>query len=161
MSNYREGCIHYNLRKYMFWETYKNCKILHSCSERLPSLFTAWKRHRSRLFHDQTVSSHFFSHTFVEKIEKSINLLPVCKLYPTLLALLSHTASSDKKSTQLNSNVSSQSNRSTVLQAKLLQCYDSGKPEFKAGKRFKLRKHQISDIVFFRNVLVHLTSLLV
>ena len=36
----------------------------------------------------------FFSHTFVEKIKKSINLLPVCKLYPTLLALLSHTASS-------------------------------------------------------------------
>ena len=36
----------------------------------------------------------FFSHTFVEKIEKSIHLLPVCKLYPTLLALLSHTASS-------------------------------------------------------------------
>ena len=35
----------------------------------------------------------FFSHIFVEKIEKSINLLPVCKLYPTLLALLSHTAS--------------------------------------------------------------------
>ena len=36
----------------------------------------------------------FFSHTFVEKIKKSMNLLPVCKLYPTLLALLSHTASS-------------------------------------------------------------------
>ena len=36
----------------------------------------------------------FFSHTFVEKIEKFIHLLPVCKLYPTLLALLSHTASS-------------------------------------------------------------------
>ena len=35
-----------------------------------------------------------FSHTFDEKIEKSIHLLPVCKLYPTLLALLSHTASS-------------------------------------------------------------------
>ena len=43
----------------------------------------------------------------------------------------------DKKSTRLNSNVSSQSNRSTVLQAKLLPCYDSGKPEFKAGKRLK------------------------
>ena len=35
-----------------------------------------------------------FSHTFVEKIEKSMNLLPLCKVYPTLLALLSHTASS-------------------------------------------------------------------
>ena len=35
-----------------------------------------------------------FSHTFVEKIEKSIHLPPVCKLYPTLLAPLSHTASS-------------------------------------------------------------------
>ena len=35
----------------------------------------------------------------------------------------------DKKSTRLNSNVSSQSNRSTVLQAKLLPCYDSGKPD--------------------------------
>ena len=34
-----------------------------------------------------------FSHTFVEKIKKSMNLLPVCKLYPTLLALLSHAAS--------------------------------------------------------------------
>ena len=32
--------------------------------------------------------------TKVEKVEKSIRLLPVCKLYPTLLALLSHTASS-------------------------------------------------------------------
>ena len=40
------------------------------------------------------VSLYFFSHTFVEKIEISMNLLPVCKLYPTLLALLSHTASS-------------------------------------------------------------------
>ena len=40
---------------------------------------------------------------------------------------------------RLNSNVSSQSNRFTVglLQAKLLPCYDSVKPEFKAGKRFK------------------------
>ena len=38
--------------------------------------------------------SLFFSHTFVEKIEKSIHMLPVYKLYPTLLALLSHTASS-------------------------------------------------------------------
>ena len=77
-----------------------------------------------------------FSHTFVEKIEKSIHLLPVCKLYPTLLALLSHTRllMKDKKSTRQNSNVSSQSNRSTVLQARLLPCYDSGKPEFKAGK---------------------------
>ena len=56
----------------------------------------------------------------------------------------------DKKSTRLNSNVSSQSNRSTILQAKLLPYYNSGKPEFKAGKRFKLRKHQISDIDFFK-----------
>ena len=74
-----------------------------------------------------------FSHTFVEMIEKSINLLPVCKLYPTLLARL---LMKDKKSMRLNSNVSSQSNRSTVL-----SCYDIGKPEFKAGKRFKFRKH--------------------
>ena len=69
----------------------------------------------------------------------------------------------DKKSTRLNSNVSIQSNRSTVLQAKLLPCYDSGKPGFKASiKTIKiLQKHQISNIVFFRNFLVHLTSLLV
>ena len=40
------------------------------------------------------VQEYTFSHTFVEKIEKSIHFLPVCKLYPTLLALLSHTASS-------------------------------------------------------------------
>ena len=40
------------------------------------------------------VHDTIFSHTFVEKIEKSVHLLPVCKLYPTLLALLSHTASS-------------------------------------------------------------------
>ena len=40
------------------------------------------------------IQESFFSHTLVEKIEKSINLLSVCKLYPTLLALLSHTASS-------------------------------------------------------------------
>ena len=34
-----------------------------------------------------------FSHTFVEKIEKFMNLLPVGKLFHTV-ALLSHTASS-------------------------------------------------------------------
>ena len=63
-----------------------------------------------------------FSYTFIEKIEKSMNLLPVCKLYPTLLARL---LMQDKKSMRLNSNVSSQSNRSTELQAKLLPCYGS------------------------------------
>ena len=65
-----------------------------------------------------------------------MNLLPVCKLYPTLLARL---LMQDKKSMQLNLNVSSQSNHSTVglLQAKLWPCYGSGKPEFKAGKHFK------------------------
>ena len=83
------------------------------------------------------VQSFYFSHTFVEKIGKSVNLMPVCKLYPALLVRL---LMQDKKSTRLNSNVSSQSNRSTALQAKLLPCYDSGKPEFKAGKRFKLDK---------------------
>ena len=80
----------------------------------------------------------FFSHTFVEKIEKSMNLLIVCKLCPASLARL---LIQDKKSTRLNSNVSNQSNHSTVLQARLWPCYDSGKPEFKAGKRFKLRNH--------------------
>ena len=40
------------------------------------------------------IQDNFFSHTFVEKIENSMNLLPVCKLYPALLPLLSHTASS-------------------------------------------------------------------
>ena len=59
-----------------------------------------------------------FSHTFVEKIEKSMNLLIVCKLYPASLARL---LIQDKKSMRLNSNVSSQSNRSTVLQAMLRQ----------------------------------------
>ena len=43
---------------------------------------------------DVETRDYTFSHTFVEKIGKSMNLLPVCKLYPTLLALLSHTASS-------------------------------------------------------------------
>ena len=107
---------------------------------------------------------HFFSHTLVEKIEKSINLLPVCKLYPTLLApyptLLARLLMKDKKSTRLNSNISSQSNRFMVLQAKLLPCYDSGKPEFKAGKRFKYCGN-IKFLTSFSYVLVHLTSLLV
>ena len=57
-----------------------------------------------------------FSHTFDEKIEKSMNLLIVCKLYPALLARL---LVQDKKSTRHNSNVSSQINRSMVLQARL------------------------------------------
>ena len=84
-----------------------------------------------------------FSHTFVEKIEKSIHLNATCvqtlshtastldHSYPTLLAWF---LMKDKKSMRLNLNVSSQSNSSTVLQAKLLPCYDSGNPEFKAGK---------------------------
>ena len=38
---------------------------------------------------------------------------------------------------RLNSNVSSQSNRSTEFHAKPLPCYDSGKPIFKAGKRYE------------------------
>ena len=62
-----------------------------------------------RLFLD-----HVFTQTFVEKIEKSMNLLIVCKLY---LASLAWLLIQDKKSMQLNLNVSSQSNRSTVLQA--------------------------------------------
>ena len=37
---------------------------------------------------------NIFSHTFAEKIENSMNVLPMCKLFPTLLAYLSHTASS-------------------------------------------------------------------
>ena len=57
-----------------------------------------------------------FSHTLAEKIEKSMNLLIECKLYPALLARL---LIQDKKSMRLNSNVSSQSNSSTVLQARL------------------------------------------
>ena len=83
----------------------------------------------SRFWSGSEISS---SHTFVKKIEKSMNLLPVCKL-------LSHTASSvaNKKSMRLNSNGSSQSNRSTELQAMLLPCYGSRKPIFKAGKRFE------------------------
>ena len=100
-----------------------------------------------------------FSH-----IEKSMNLLPVCKLYPTLLdsylTLLARLLMQDKKSMQLNSNVSSQSNRSTELQAKLLPCYGSGKPIFKAGKRFEYCGNIKLLIVFFRKVSVHLTSLL-
>ena len=46
------------------------------------------------IFSTVVCEKEFFPHTFVEKIEKSIHLLPVCKLYPTLLARLSHTASS-------------------------------------------------------------------
>ena len=42
-----------------------------------------------------------------------------------------------KKSTRLNSNLSSQSKCSTELQAKLLPCYGNGKPIFKAGKCFE------------------------
>ena len=62
------------------------------------------------------VLSHFFSHTctFVEKIEKSMNLLIVCKLCPALLAQLLI-----QKSMRLNLNVSNPSNHSTVLQARL------------------------------------------
>ena len=115
----------------------RRCRNQHSLVFQIP---TASKDAYKENFFPQTIRDWNFSHTFVEKIEKSIHLLPVCKLYPTLLALLSHTATvarllmKDKKSTRLNSNVSSQSNRSTVLQAKLLPCYDSGKPEFNAGK---------------------------
>ena len=84
-----------------------------------------------------------------------MNLLIVCKLYPEslklYLALLARLLVQDKKTTRHNSNVSSQINRSMVLQARLLPCYDSRKTEFNAAKRFKLRK-KTSIIVVFRNV---------
>ena len=92
-----------------------------------------------------------------------MNLLPVSKLYPTLLALLSHTARllarllmQDKKSMRLNSNVSSQSNRSTELQAKLLPCYCSGKPT-RLVNALNIAETSFS----LEKVSEHLTSLLV
>ena len=49
--------------------------------------------------------------------------------------MLARLLMKDKKSMRLNSNVSSQSNHSTVLHAKLLPFYGSEKPDFKAGKQ--------------------------
>ena len=56
------------------------------------------------------------SHIPLLKRSKSTNVLIVCKPYPASLARL---LIQDKKSMRLNSNVSSPSNHSTVLQARL------------------------------------------
>ena len=59
----------------------------------------------------------YFSHTFAEKIEKSMNLLIVCKLY---LALLARLLVQDKKITRHYSNVSSQINCSHCIASQAL-----------------------------------------
>ena len=108
-----------------------------------------------------------FSHTFAEKIEKSMNLLIVCKLYPEslklYLALIARLLVQDKKSTRHNSNVSSQINRFMVLQAGSSHATTAESLNSRLLNVLNCeKKHKkTSIIVVFRNVLVQLTSLLV
>ena len=45
-------------------------------------------------FYDLSLDTVFLTYLCRNDRKKSMTLLPLCKLYPTLLALLSHTASS-------------------------------------------------------------------